>query len=244
MLGRRGKEERHVGDVLLRDGGVQRHALQHLGFHFLGRYAQALRLGVDHPVDAVALDDAGLNAVHPHLVRSGFGGEALGEPHHGPLGRGVRGAHREAEASGDRRQVDDAAAARFLDERHGLARAVEHSVEIDRDRAVPVLRADVLDLGGRAGDAGVVHEHVEAVQVLLHILEQALDVFELRHVGYRLRDRGKLFFCAGKGFFINVADMHPRAMLDECAGDHTADAGGAGGDQDAQTFGRELHAAA
>ena len=132
------------------------------------RYAERLRLGGDDALDALALDDAGQDAVHAHLVRPGLDREAFGEADDAPLRRGVRAcACAKAVAAGDGREVDDAAAAGGLDERHRLARAVEHAVQIDGDAAVPVLGADVLDLGGRAGDAGVVDEHVEAAELVV-----------------------------------------------------------------------------
>ena len=43
-----------------------------------------------------------------------------------------------------------------LDQRHRLARAIEHAVQIDRDAAVPVLGSMSSTLRGRPGDAGVV----------------------------------------------------------------------------------------
>ena len=59
-------------------------------------HAERLGLGRDHAVDALALDDAGLDAVHAHLVRAGLGREALGEADHRPFRRGIRRAHRES----------------------------------------------------------------------------------------------------------------------------------------------------
>ena len=60
--------------------------------------------------------------------------------------------------------------------RHRLARAIEHPVQVDGDAAVPIFRPDVLDLRGRPGDAGIVHEHVEAAEVARHVGEQTIDV--------------------------------------------------------------------
>src|SRR5687767_10284537 len=223
--GRGGEVERDVGDVLRRDGGLEAHAFDHLGAHVLGRNAERLGLRRDHAVDAVALDDAGLDAVDAHLVRAGLGGEALGEADHRPLRRRVRRAHREGEPARGRGEVDDAAAARLLDERHRLVRAVEHAVEIHRDAALPVLRANVLDLGRRPGYTGVVDEHVEAAEVLLHIGEEPLDVVEPRDVGERLRNVRQLLLGAGERLLVDVANVNARPGLGKGARDDAADAG-------------------
>src|SRR6266849_2759233 len=194
LAGLGGEEQRHVGDVLRAHRGVQAHALEQAPAHLFLVDAEPFRFRLDHALDALALDDAGLDAVDAHLVRAGLGGEAFGESDHAELGRGIRRAHREGEPAGGGGEVDDAAAARGLDQRHRLARAVEHAVQVDRDAALPVLGADVLDLRRRSGDAGVVHQHVEPAEMALHVLEQALDVADLCHVRYRLADRRKLAF--------------------------------------------------
>src|SRR5581483_374212 len=171
------------GDVLLRDGRAQARRLEELLAERRLAHAERFRLRRDDALDALALDDAGLDAVDAHLVRAGLDGDALREADHRPLRRGVRAALREAVLARGRGQVDDAAAPRGLDHGHGLARAVEHAVQVHRDAALPVLGADVLHLGGRAGDAGVVHQDVEPAEVLLRLLEQPLDVRQARDIG-------------------------------------------------------------
>src|SRR5581483_12421102 len=88
--------ERHVGDVLLRDGRAQARRLEELLAERRLAHAERFRLRRDDPLDALALDDAGLDAVDAHLVRAGLDGDALREADHRPLRRGVRAALREA----------------------------------------------------------------------------------------------------------------------------------------------------
>src|SRR5436190_19643317 len=85
------EKEHHVGDVLLRDRGMQARRLQE--FLAKGFVAQAMRarLGCDDALNTLALDDAGKDGVDPHLVRPGFHREALGEADDAPL-RGCVGA--------------------------------------------------------------------------------------------------------------------------------------------------------
>ena len=63
-----------------------------------------------------------------------------------------------------------AAAARGLDRRHGLARAIEHAVEIDGDAAVPVLDPDVLDLAGGPAAPAVTSTRNPLAEVSMHSL--------------------------------------------------------------------------
>src|SRR6266850_8302279 len=64
------QEKRHVGDVLRADGGVQAGRLEEFLAEFLVADAVGLGFGGDDALDALALDDAGKNTVHAHLVRS------------------------------------------------------------------------------------------------------------------------------------------------------------------------------
>src|SRR5947208_3837542 len=236
LAGIAGEEQRHVRDVLRGNGRMHAHALQQPPAHFFLVYAEAFCLRLDHALDALALDHAGLDAVDAHLFGTGFGGQALREADHRPFCRRIRGAHREGKAPGGRRQVDDAAAARRLDHRHRLARAVEHAVQVHRDAAVPVLGADVLDPGGRSRYAGVVHQHVEAAELALDVAEQPLDIGQLRHVGDGTREVALL-----ESFFIHITDMDAGALVGKGAGNDPADAGAARRDQHAQPVGGCFH---
>ena len=66
---------------------------------------------------------------------------------------------------GDRRGVDDAAAAAAVDHRpRPVLDAEEHAARQDGERAVPVGDADLGDRPEGAADAGVVEHHVEAAE--------------------------------------------------------------------------------
>src|SRR5207237_9795276 len=109
------------------------------------------------------------DAVDAHLCACRLDGETLGEADDAPFRRRGGAARREAVPGGSGGQVDDRAAARALYERHRLSRAVEHAVQVHRDAALPVFGTDVLDLGGGTGDAGVIHQHVQAPELALDI---------------------------------------------------------------------------
>jgi len=127
-------------------------------------------------------------------------------------------------------EIDDRAAARRLDERHALPRAVEHAVQVDGDAAVPVLDLDVLDLGGGPRDAGVVDQHVETAERALRVGEQALDVGDIRNVRLGLvQVRIEL----RQHLVVDVADVHLGAVVAERPGDGEPDARGAGSHDDA-----------
>jgi len=145
---------------------------------------------------------------------------------------------REAVPAGGGGQVDDRAAARALYERHRLSRAIEHAVQVDGDAALPVLWADILDLGGGAGDAGVIHQHVQSAELALDIGEQALDVRQICHICARASDRlGQL--CERP--LVNIAHVDARAMVKEGLRDGAADARRAGRHEDAHFLGGEIH---
>ena len=80
-------------------------------------------------------------------------------------------------------------------------------------------------------------------QDLLHILEQALDVVELRHVGDGLRHRGKLLLGSAARAFSSTSQICTRAPCSTKVRAITRPMPGrARGHQDAQAFGGELHA--
>ena len=142
-------------------------ALDHRSLHFFRRDAQALRLRRD---DARSMRSPstmpGWMQLTRTLVRPGLRRQALGEADHRPLRRRVRRAHAEAEAARpteDRLMMLPPPAALIIG--IALRGAIEHAVQVDGDAAVPVLGPDVLDLAGRAGDAGVVDQYVQAAEI-------------------------------------------------------------------------------
>ena len=62
-----------------------------------------------------------------------------------------------------------------LEQRDRALRAQELAGEVDRERALPVAQRDVLAGRRRSGDAGVVHQRVEAAERRRHRVEQARD---------------------------------------------------------------------
>ena len=100
---------------------------------------------------------------------------------------------------------------------------------------------DVLDLGRRAGDPGVVDQNVEATQLAPHVGEEPLDVGKKRDVGDALRHRGQSAPRLGERGPVDVADVNTRAVLDEGLRDRPADPGGTRGHQHAQTLCGHVH---
>src|SRR5436309_10767677 len=97
LAGIAGEEQRHVRDVLRGNGRMHAHAFQQPPAHFFLVHAEALCLRLDHALDALALDHAGLDAVDAHLLGTGLGGQALREADHRPFCRRIGGAHRSEE---------------------------------------------------------------------------------------------------------------------------------------------------
>ena len=99
--------QRHVGDILRRHVAAQRHGLQRLRLLLGEGAAVRLRLGFQHPADAVAGDQAGQDGVDPYALRPQLDRQRLGEADDAPFRRGIGAAQREAEAAGRGGQVDD-----------------------------------------------------------------------------------------------------------------------------------------
>ena len=140
----------------------------------------------------------------------------------------------------DRRHVDDGAGSRLLQHRHGAPGAQELAGQVDVDAAAPVLRVDVLDRGGRAGDAGIVDQHVQAAQAGPDPVEQPVHGGLVGHVGDRGPDVGQGLAAAGQRRLVHVADVDLGPGLDQRAGDSQPDARGAGRDQRPPSVGAEV----
>ncbi len=87
--------------------------------------------------------------------------------------------------------------------------------------------------GGGALDAGVVHQHVEAVHVVERIVEPGVDLALVADVDLGGGDVRKLVAKSGEGRLVDVADMDLRPFRRKGAGNGLADAVGGGGDHDA-----------
>ncbi len=77
--------------------------------------------------------------------------------------------------------IDEAAAA-FAEARHGLAAAIENSVQVCADGAPPILDREIGDAGEEA-EAGVVDQNVEAAEPLVDGAEQSRDVAGMGDIG-------------------------------------------------------------
>src|SRR5205085_2424618 len=95
----------------------------------------------------------------------------------------------------------------------------------------PVGRRDLLEERGRAGDPGVVHEHVEASTRPEDGVDPALEglpVGDVHHAGVQPLGGGAL-----DGRRIDVADVHLAPLRSEGPGDGAAEPARGGGDGDA-----------
>ena len=111
----------------------------------------------------------------------GAGGrQAAGEPDHRALGRGVRGVVRQPEDPG-RRGHHDAAVALLDHVRPRGAGGVERPADVDREVPRQVVLVDV-GHARPAHDAGVVHQDVDAAELLDRGVDERLRALRRGHV--------------------------------------------------------------
>ena len=135
-----------------------------------------------------------------------------------------------------RRQIDDRAAPVLLQNRHRAPAAQIGCVQIDGQRAAPIVRLHVLHIGGRSGDAGVVDHNVEAAEAAQRFVEQPVDLSRIGDVGHRdSHGRLRRLECLQPGL-VDIADMDPGAGREEGLGGDPADAGRGSGDDDSFVF--------
>src|SRR6185437_7398321 len=107
---------------------------------------------------------AGVHRIAADTVLAELHGSGFGHGAHGALGRIVAHMHhRLADHAGDRRQVDDAAAAVLLHLPHGGGGAQEHAGAIHGYQAVPDAAFQQV-VHRAAADAGVVHQDVQPAE--------------------------------------------------------------------------------
>ena len=141
------------------------------------------------------------------------------------LAAAIRGAKGQAEKAGGRGDVDDAARALILHQRHGAAAGQELRIEADGQALAPALEIHVLDGGGRAGDAGIVDEDVEAIDGVHRIVEPGVDRILVADIDRRGDDLGIVVIEPGQRLFVDVARMDTVPFIGEGAGDGGTDAG-------------------
>ena len=104
-------------------------------------------------------------------------------------------------------------------------------------RAAPVFRPDLLDAAGRSCDARVVDKRVQSAERGFHVGEEFRHIDIRRHVGF---GDGRVRMHPGEirqEFVRHIADMDFRAASYQEVGGRTADARGAGSDEDTQAGG-------
>ncbi len=114
---------------------------------------------------------------------------------------------------------------------------VEHGGEVDRDDLVPDVRRHLLDRQRQPGDAGIVDQHVEPAERGHRLRHHAFDLGAHGHVAAARDQPGDFFGDGRERRLVDVADEDFRASSRKGAREFTADAGGAGGDQDALRHG-------
>ena len=178
---------------------------EHDGGDLLGLEGPALRpaaQGRPHPVgprrcgagvDVPEHGGARTNAGHRAETRTPGGGglepQHPGEGDHGVLGHGVGTEQRHGDQPGQRGGDDDVPVALGPHDRVDRLDAVDHAAQVDVDRAVPVLRRQLLDAPGD-GDPGVVVEHVDPAVLVHHRTDDGRERLPVAHVEQHVGGRG------------------------------------------------------
>ena len=109
-------------------------------------------------------DEAGVDRVHPDVVRRQLQSRGLGQAAHPPLRRDIRVYGRRAAQSLDRGHVDDRATASSDHRLDRHPHAQECAGQVDVNYLLPLGQIEVLQLPERDG-AGVVDQHVELAEL-------------------------------------------------------------------------------
>ena len=97
-------------------------------------------------------------------------------------------------------------------------------IETDFDALAPVGELDVVDLGGRPLDAGIVDHDIEAPEVFQRIVEPRVDRALAAHIHMGRGDFRKVLAKDGECCLVDIADMNLGAIGGEGLGDSPADA--------------------
>ena len=217
-----GEEHDHVGDLPGLGRSPERLARRELLEQLVGRHLGEERVH----------GDARRHGIHAHIERRRLDRRAPRERHHAGFGRGIVRLPRLRTPAQHRRVVDDHAVALRLQEAQGRPHASERTVEGDVENLCPLLVGHVDDVGSTT-EAGVVHDDVEAVELLDRGLEQPLHVGLVRHVAHRRRDT-ELGGGLGQSPLVSIAHDDARALLDASLRSGETDAGARrGGDEHA-----------
>ena len=163
---------------------------------------------------------AGADAVDPDPLRGVLERARPGEADHAVLARDVRRQPGEADETGTRRDVHDRPVA--LTQHHGdlVAQAVEDAVEVERDRAVPVVHVVVRGEPTLARCPRVVHCVIEPAERRDRRRDHRGHLSRVRHVRpheHRLDPaRGDEIDGPLSAHLVDVRDQDVRATLGEC----------------------------
>ena len=124
---------------------------------------------------------------------------------------------------------------------NGDAGDIELPRDADVEALLPIGRVDLVDTSGRAGDAGVVDQAVEAAEVLDGVVHHGGDLVAVGHVTARCGRAGCRGREAAERLPVDVADVDAGPFAQERLGGAQADAASAGRYEDAQAFDTEVH---
>ena len=181
------------------------------------------------------MDHAGPHRVDADALGSDLLGEAQRQRIDCRLRRRVIHVHRRStDARRHRRDVDDRATLSAVALRHALhrlARAEEAAGYIDREHAVDALGRHFVEARREVDDAGVVHQHADAAEPLIHLLEHAQYIRFRRHVGGDRDATGLPRQLLGSRLVVHVIQRHLVSALGSEARRRRADAAAAAGDE-------------
>src|SRR5258708_7531398 len=144
---------------------------------------------------------------------------------------GVGGARRRPHQPGDRRHVDDGAAAGRPELRDAVLAAEEHAVEIDRVDATPLLEAGLLD-GADGADPGIVDDDIEPAESGGGAPEIGDPILFRRHVvGEKERRAADLAGDLATARLVAIGDRDAGPLLGKAPGDRAPEPRGGAGDE-------------
>ena len=122
--------------------------------------------------------------------------------------------------------------------RHGLGAGGELAGQTDVQTLIPSRKVDILDPCGRSGDAGIVDQTVEPAQIghrLADEIAQGPGIPDIYPLAQHLIGQG------GQALGVDIAGGDARALGQKRLDDGAADAGGAGGHDDAVSAQIQIH---
>ena len=159
--------------------------------------------------------------------------QGLTESVEAEFGGVVAGAAAECVLTGEAGDVDDEAAAALAESREGFVGAVEGSIEVEIDVAVPIFHRHLADFPEDT-ETGIVDEDVEAAEGVVNGFEERADLVGAADIGGMAEDfAASAEFGAGAldGFFGSAAESNGGALVQQAFDDGPADSAGAAGDE-------------